>query len=540
MLCPHCQTDNRDDRATCYHCGKDLMILRLIVNRAKVHFNNAVERAEQSLYMEALTELESALELNSKFVEALVLKGTLLARLERTDEAAAAWKAALALDPQLARAHRYLGEAHELSALPPLRSRLRTVIGTAAAISIAAVALLLLVIISSPRPGEMTNLRSGWAALNSGNLAKSREYASHVRDETSRTELLTAIERQVQTRLETVRTLAQENNYPEALASLAELDLMRLPDDLAQLSRQLRETIQRDFAHHLRAEYKKPGRSDLDRRQLAAQLDQFRKYFPGSSEAKQLEAVRDRAANTELDRQLAAIDRSIEEDADAVDVASAIAETAPLARELDRMTDIENKEDLLARRDASRLLARAHAAIDAGDIGEYELTLAALRAMSRPQSEIIEQAQGLRTILLERKQKELLDQLHAALNEKSHRRALEIADGLRRVGIEFDRRTSDQIEGARVALAIESFYALMEMGDQIDRGEIDENQARQIVELVESARGPLPPRLQTRAEENLLYFSAIAQRKLGNEDKAREAINQLRQSHPNSGYLERL
>ena len=34
MLCPYCQTENRDDREACYYCKKDLSMLRLIVNKA--------------------------------------------------------------------------------------------------------------------------------------------------------------------------------------------------------------------------------------------------------------------------------------------------------------------------------------------------------------------------------------------------------------------------------------------------------------------------------------------------------------------------
>lgn len=111
MICPYCETANRDERDRCYHCEKDLSMLRLIVNRARHHYNTALEKAERGLVDDAIAELKNALELDSRHVNAHVVLGTLLARQERFDEARQAWKEALATNPAMLKAHEYIGKS---------------------------------------------------------------------------------------------------------------------------------------------------------------------------------------------------------------------------------------------------------------------------------------------------------------------------------------------------------------------------------------------------------------------------------------------
>ena len=108
MNCPYCTTENRDDAEACYHCGKDISMLRLIVNKARHHYNVALEHAERQRFAEALTELEHALELDRSFVPAHVVMGTVHAKMENFAEARRCWEAALALDPHVLKAHQYL------------------------------------------------------------------------------------------------------------------------------------------------------------------------------------------------------------------------------------------------------------------------------------------------------------------------------------------------------------------------------------------------------------------------------------------------
>ncbi|MCX7012209.1 MAG: hypothetical protein NTW86_06535, partial [Candidatus Sumerlaeota bacterium] len=122
MICPYCETENREELDRCYNCQKDLTMLRLIVNRAHHHYNLALEHAERGRNEEALLELQNSLELNYRNAGAHVLLGTVLARLQRFEEAREEWTKALALAPTLQKAHDYLAKSEIFKrVLPSLR-----------------------------------------------------------------------------------------------------------------------------------------------------------------------------------------------------------------------------------------------------------------------------------------------------------------------------------------------------------------------------------------------------------------------------------
>lgn len=129
MICPQCKTDNREDRTECYHCGQELATLRMIVNRARNHYNEALEHAERERDEEAIRELKHALELDGSFVEAWLVLGTLYARAERLEEAKEAWETAIGQDPRFERGHQYLLKAQKIEpSLPQLRKLKQTVV----------------------------------------------------------------------------------------------------------------------------------------------------------------------------------------------------------------------------------------------------------------------------------------------------------------------------------------------------------------------------------------------------------------------------
>ena len=91
MICPFCQTENRDDRGECYYCEKDLGMLRLIVNKAKHHYNQGLEYAERGHIDDAIAEIQNALDLDGSLVEARLVLGSLHAKKEMYDKARACW-----------------------------------------------------------------------------------------------------------------------------------------------------------------------------------------------------------------------------------------------------------------------------------------------------------------------------------------------------------------------------------------------------------------------------------------------------------------
>ncbi len=127
MICPYCHTDNRDDRELCYHCNRDLTMLRVIVNKAKHHYNQALEYAERDRTDDAIHELQNTLDLDGSMIDAHVVLGTLYAKQNEFGKARDEWNAALALDHRLQEAHDYLNKAEHAVVVFPIVRRLKTI-----------------------------------------------------------------------------------------------------------------------------------------------------------------------------------------------------------------------------------------------------------------------------------------------------------------------------------------------------------------------------------------------------------------------------
>ncbi|MCX7046949.1 MAG: tetratricopeptide repeat protein, partial [Candidatus Sumerlaeota bacterium] len=136
MICPLCESVNRDDRDKCYHCDSDLSMLRLVINKAKQHYNLALEHAERQRYDQAIAELRNTLDLSGNFAQAHVVLGTIYAKLSRFDEARTHWEKALALNPDCLKAYQYLKKVEVVrEALPTVR-RLRLFIWSLALLTV--------------------------------------------------------------------------------------------------------------------------------------------------------------------------------------------------------------------------------------------------------------------------------------------------------------------------------------------------------------------------------------------------------------------
>ena len=182
MKCPYCTTENREDREACYHCGKDISMLRLIANKGRHHYNVALEHAERQRYSEALAELEHCLELDHSFVPAHVVMGTVYAKMEKFDEAERSWQTALSLDPSILKAHDYLDKSQIARQAVPLLRRLRWAVGLA----VAAAALFAVLMAWHLRPtAEMKDLRRLALEIENGNLAEALDLAARL-DESAR------------------------------------------------------------------------------------------------------------------------------------------------------------------------------------------------------------------------------------------------------------------------------------------------------------------------------------------------------------------
>lgn len=125
MKCPFCGTENREDRDTCYYCSKDISMLRLLVNKARHHFNHGLEHAERGRLKDAAAELVNALDLDSNFSQARVVLGTIYAKMEDMEKARETWREAICRDRNLEKAFEYLNKVDQVIEQRPMRKWLR-------------------------------------------------------------------------------------------------------------------------------------------------------------------------------------------------------------------------------------------------------------------------------------------------------------------------------------------------------------------------------------------------------------------------------
>lgn len=539
MQCPHCDTENRDDRASCYQCGRDLTLLRLISNKARSHFNTALDHIENARYYEALGELNSAVELNSRFIEAHVLRGSILARLERSEEAREALHKALALRPQAARAHKYLRELEDVHHATPLRMRLQKLaLGAAGALAVGAVLAVGGIAMMAKGPGP---IREGWAALGRGDIAESRRKAAEARPgDPAADELTHAVNLAVQTRLDAAKRMSETDRSAEAVALLRELEGMRLPPDLAAAVKRQREYSAGEAADHFAREVAASAFDAAGREALETRRAELAMLFPDAKERLDAELAKRQATEQAAVEALLAEARAALSDPTAgarVTDLLARAEAQARDRGVTASEAVQAVRAEVSRARAEQLLAQATEAAAREDRAAFGKLLEELERVSPAQKELVARAEALEAGMRERERARLAAALDAALAAGEAARILADAEALERSGAVLDGDQAKRVAEARRSVALESYYALMKMADRFERGELTVEQAREALGTVTRARGPLPPRLADKAAENLHFFAAVAQRAAGRTEEAEREIAALREAYPKSGWL---
>lgn len=516
MRCPHCQTENREDRVACYHCGRDLTMVRLLVTRARMHFNTAVEQAREMRYFEALGELNSALELNSRFVEAHVLKGSILARIDRVEEAREALEEALKISPQTARAHRYLLELGDVEKLTPLRRRLRLVYTGAGATVLLAAGVSIM------------------ALLHPSDSPTSTPLAGVATSEPRRTEAEA---------LAVPELLAANGALEAAVAEVRRLGAMPLSTEgkarLAGITEALAKRSAADAATLLEALV---AQTNADGAVPMVVLERFeaararhQNLFPEHADAlKQALAAHEPDARALVKQKLQAVGA----EGDTNSASASLSALLPLARLVQMEEAVNARVAELAARDAERLHGEALAAAREGKTEAFEEALAAMRGLPVVPEGMLDKTTALRALLVEREQATTLASIERALADGDRVAALAMAETLEALGGAAPAALRVRLDEARRRVAIDSYYQLMEMGDRIERGEISADEASEVQRLVELARGPLPARIAAKATDNLHFFAAQAWRVLGENEKAWGEMSALRAVNPNSVYLQ--
>ncbi|GAB4315560.1 MAG: hypothetical protein Kow0059_07690 [Candidatus Sumerlaeia bacterium] len=552
MECPYCNTINRDDQESCYHCGKDLSILRLIVNKAKHHYNLALENAERGRYHEAKAELQNALDLDRSHVKSWLALGTVYQRLGDYENAKKCWRTALEINPDFCKLHEYLGKTDALRRTFPVLRRFRAAaIVTTLLLIVFAVSALMSRIEQRREIVWENQLKTASRAF----LTLRYDEAMHVLDgiledsppahiADSANIIRTSIQRQIQFYLDQIEDLNGRQKYAEAL-QMANALLRLKPDE---------DTVQKvDYWRHqviqpmMAAQIEQRVQGPFEQlRELTAAGDDIRVYqdfFPDDQRPKVWQLTLREQGQLILKDWMKRLSSAFERNRDldelivGLDLAGRQVQSAP-----------ELKDAFAAQ--AARVLDEAmntyyhhiEGLIQAGRFDEAET---AWRRIER--AAILSQAgdstdwKALQDSIRRRQQAVLLDLLAAAADRRNWTVLEETAEKLKNLSLDGDdkARLEEVLKTADRNRAESNLrWFATHLPAFLSNG-LSEERAREAVErwrFIEQHPDALQGKWQS-FEDDLLYCAARAYLSLGRNDQVHKLFDTLRFKHPDSPYL---
>lgn len=545
MICPQCKTENRDERTECYHCGQELATLRMIVNRARNHYNEALEHAERERDEEAIRELKHALELDGSFVEAWLVLGTLYARAERLEEAKEAWETAMAQDPRFERGHNYLLKARKIKpSLPQLRKLKQTVV-TLGGLLILAVAFG--VWQSLPDTGMQkiddaldARAEQRWAAAIE-NLADAQSDVTASRKARRTAEALgEELRARLTTMLEKVRLSLDARQYRQAVDDMAKIEALSPPawaqQELggikSQMTASMVEAAEREVAAFRDGDRTYP---QLEER-LTAWID-----LAGDADGRQRLGELLEEATSEYRRTLLARLRpeilAIEDDAKAAQRIDELAVQYPALR--------DPLEDLLRSRLAVVAEARQNEfdrLVREGRLDEAEERLAEFRALYESLGRTApEEITARMEAAVRRTERQIaLQQLETAFEDENYERVLELAPEVAAMDLTEPRRAELKARRADAErLLAEELWDWSQARDQdFETLNISLEEARRMIERYPLILKHAPPAESLFRTTHTLFRTAAAYLRLGQPVKAREMVDRLKNEYPGSAVLD--
>lgn len=542
MQCPFCQTENRDDREVCYHCDKDLSMLRLIVNKAKHHYNKALEFAERDHIDDAIHELQNTLELDASMVSAHVVLGTLYAKKEMFAEARKCWHRALEQNHRFKKAHLYLKKAEDAEYVFPAMRRLKVI----------SAALLVLLIAAVVGLGFYTVPDQGTEVL-----AQATEYLQKDPPQT----------RQAMQTLDKLADRTLVSTRSRRIAEIIQANIRTRWDQQLELAELALEAGAPAFTFrilsHLQQE--RPGPQTQRRltqlrgearRQMFERIHRAsERYYENEvaySEFKEmaetfLEAIDRGEAREEVTKLMEKIEQDHRQEVLAR-ASVTITEAPTAAKALMEVVELESRYPELSERLREMLRTRLQAETSELrdqldqliEAGQYDQAEARIHSMEMVYQSITadmptEQLEAMRRKVQQARVLKLVEQIDRAFRDEAWMRVIELTDTLERKDLPKDERV--RVEGLRKTalerMAVQMWEWFHERDPKFEDGRISTQEALKAVGWYQRVIENLPERLQY-ARGPILFYAASAYFKLGQVQRTVRLLDQVRRDHPKS------
>jgi tetratricopeptide (TPR) repeat protein len=545
MKCPYCTTENREDREACYQCGKDISMLRLIINKARHHYNVALEHAERQRYPEALAELDHCLELDHSLVPAHVVKGTIYAKMEKFDEAERCWQEALALDPHILKAYDYLDKSHVARQAIPLLRRLRWAIVAAAAITVLFAALIAWLLRPTSDKAELRRINT---EIEKGNYGAAFDIAQHLDDSARSPDVRHAarllgytIAQRYESAATDMLTLLLENKPIEAHEFYLRIIEQHTPPDLYKSQLELLDRKAVAQAMGLLDTWRREFEKDtLTFDELAQKAERLGQVFPEAETAVKVNAMLAAARRSWVNRTLAAAKQ-----------------TSPI-QVGETLTAIGRLNDLAKRVPESRASATsATAQILAAAVGQVGLRIdkaltakdgAALRSALDDLERLSAVGQteaagplaqkalaGLRRIETDRFKARLAAATVADIPQLDS--WITSFEKMTSVTVARDTDVSGVLTRAQRRLAVEVIAWCTDRDTRLQQKKATEAEARWIAERAEFALRHAQVKTWRYTRDSVMICAGMAFLQLGKNQEALRWFDRLEKTYPQSAYL---
>lgn len=391
MLCPYCQTENRDDRETCYHCEKSISMLRVIVNKARHHYNMALEHAERGRIDQAISELQNCIDLDRSFTPAHVVLGTLLARKGEFESAREAWQNALALQPELEKAHGYIGRADQVEKSLPLLRAFQIVL----AVALATIVVLVGMFIYLERPDPVyEGIRRAEDAYVEKQYGKTMSILNEIlrakegnKSTLANAALLkAALESEMRQQIDFIQQLKFSEDYPEALKLISDLRENNPDDATSAAASVILKDIQFFYKQQIEEKYQQYLNQTITYAEAIETLEEFLNNTPDLPGREEFQGYIARVRAAEAERQLNdAQDRFMADH----DVQTAISELQRVSAEFPGSAILPEKRIQIIDAVLSWMFDHFQELIDSNNFAAARGHLAEISSLARDFSDIV-------------------------------------------------------------------------------------------------------------------------------------------------------
>jgi tetratricopeptide (TPR) repeat protein len=294
-------------------------MVRLVVNKARHHYNLALEHVERGRIQEAIDELRNALDLYGDFPQAHVVLGKLYARMGDFEKARECWERALALNPDLKKAHDGLQKLESVAQAIPVLRLMRI---TATVLGAVCLVLVVIILWMSRADESGQYLAKAHAAYREGKYATALTYLAKTLETAkpntptaaAAASLRDALQLDLRQKIQFIQELKHRDEYPRALALIAELETHEPDMPTSVALSVLKQDINHYYRDKILALYNQFLSGEVTYPELASKVGEFLQLYPDIPEKEELRKFLDDAREYAVAQEMEQIRKQFNDD----------------------------------------------------------------------------------------------------------------------------------------------------------------------------------------------------------------------------------